>query len=101
MIDRVETLEQTVARLGGGSQAKDPDAQPGDVVEQEDDDGDIAAAGDKNMSALADAMSTDADKTSPEGETEAAADTADGKQDVSAPSGDYLSNLSGQPAWAL
>ncbi len=67
MVDRVETLEQTVARLGGlTTQAMDPALQPGDLSNDQDaDDGPVA----------------EAPTTSP---------TA-GPLDVSAPPVDYLS----------
>lgn len=84
MIDRVETLEQTVARIGG--QAQDPQPTPADLIDDADvDDLDDVAA---------------ADKASPHaGENPAAQATGD--QDVSTPSADYLSEHSGTPEWAL
>lgn len=74
MVDRVETLEQTIGRLGGTLTAQvDPAALPGDLEDCDDD----------SPNANADAEKPAAPKTSPQ--------MGDQQQDVSAPPADYLS----------
>lgn len=75
MVDRIETLEQTVSRLGGS--APNPARQLGDAIEDDEDGPSVAAT-----------------ETSP-----VAGETQD-KQGGSAPSG-YLSGQPARPSWAL
>lgn len=97
MIDRVDTLEATIARLGGG--ASDPTPQPGDLLDAAGDDDGVSASmealnatledGDAHMADLADALTDNLASLT-------------GAQ-VSATDVDYLNSeaLREQPAWHL